>query len=479
MANALFDATGVRLREPPFNGSALLAPESDVATQKKRTKRGMRIGAAISAMMGVVAMCSPWHASLPSTAPDASLYSAQAIERGRLIAAASDCVVCHTAPGGQPNAGGLPLDTPFGKIYSTNITPDPETGIGRWSFAAFDRAMRQGISKDGHHLYPAFPYTSFAKFSDTDMQALYAYLMSQPPVPLANTATKLSFPYSVRPLMAAWNLMFHESKPFVPDQRYSPVWNRGAYLVQSAGHCGACHTPRNTFGAEKPGLATFLAGAIVDNWEAPALNSFSTAPLPWTESDMFEYLRTGFSARHGVAAGPMAPVIAGLQELSDSDIHAMAVYLTRQKGQATTDKAQQTSEARNTGPMSVPTVEQADVHLMPGRSIYEGACAACHDATHGTQMYGVKPLLSLNTSITSKYPDNLIHVILDGISDPPTRHLGYMPGFADSLDDDQITELVTYLRAQFGHGAEPWSDVKGRVAQLRQNVHPTATAEAQ
>ncbi|MFM0258128.1 cytochrome c [Paraburkholderia sediminicola] len=478
VANAIFDATGVRLREPPFTGSVLR--ESLLARQEKRTKRGIAwIGAAISAVTGVVAMCSPWHASIPSTTPDLSLYSAQAIERGRLIAAASDCVVCHTAPGGKPNAGGLALDTPFGKIYSTNITPDPETGIGRWSFAAFDRAMRHGISKDGRHLYPAFPYTSFAKFSDTDMQALYAYLMSQPPLPSENKTTKLSFPYNIRPLMASWNLLFHEDKPFAPDQQYSPVWNRGAYLVQGAGHCGACHTPRNTFGAEKPGLASFLGGARVDNWEAPALNAFSTAPLPWTETDMFEYLRTGFSARHGVAAGPMAPVITGLQELPDSDIRAMAFYLTHQKGQATAQEAREPSKAATDSSLSTPTTDQADVHLMPGRSIYQGACAACHDATHGTQMYGVKPLLGLNTSITSRYPDNLIHVILNGISDPATRDLGYMPGFAESLDDDQITELVTYLRVEFGHGAPAWSDVKERVAQLRHNAHSNVLAETQ
>lgn len=480
VANAIFDATGVRLREPPFTGSVLRASESPLAKQEKRTKRGFGwIGAAFSAVTGVVAMCSPWHASIPSATPDLSLYSAQAIERGRVIAAASDCVVCHTAPGGKPNAGGLALDTPFGKIYSTNITPDPENGIGRWSFAAFDRAMRHGISKDGRHLYPAFPYTSFAKFSDTDMQALYAYLMSQPPLPSENKTTKLSFPYNIRPLMASWNLLFHDDKPFAPDQQYSPVWNRGAYLVQGAGHCGACHTPRNTFGAEKPGLASFLGGAKVDDWEAPALNSLSTAPLPWTETDMFEYLRTGFSARHGVAAGPMAPVIAGLQELPDSDIRAMAFYLTHQKGQATAQEAREPSRVPTDSSLSTTTTDQADVHLMPGHSIYQGACAACHDATHGTQMYGVKPLLGLNTSITSRYPDNLIHVILNGISDPATRDLGYMPGFAESLDDDQITELVTYLRAEFGHGAPAWSDVKERVAQLRHNAHSNVTAEAQ
>ena len=175
----------------------------------------------------------------PSIAPvvhtaGASVYNAATIERGRLLAAAGDCVVCHTAPGGTPNTGGRAMETPFGKVYTTNLTPDAETGIGQWSFSAFQRAMREGISRDGKHLYPAFPYTSFAKMSDDDLTALYAYLMAQPAVRAEVPKTELAFPFSVRPLMAGWNALFHDATPFKPDPNRPPEWNRGAYLVQGA-----------------------------------------------------------------------------------------------------------------------------------------------------------------------------------------------------------------------------------------------------
>ena len=178
------------------------------------------------------------------------------------------------------------METPFGKVYTTNLTPDAETGIGQWSFSAFQRAMREGISQGGKHLYPAFPYTSFAKMSDDDLTALYAYLMAQPAVRAEVPKTELAFPFSVRPLMAGWNALFHDATPFKPDPNRPPEWNRGAYLVQGVGHCGACHTPRNALGAELGGAA-FLSGTMVDGWEAPALTGLSKAPVPWTADALY------------------------------------------------------------------------------------------------------------------------------------------------------------------------------------------------
>ncbi|HFK4651979.1 TPA: cytochrome c, partial [Serratia marcescens] len=194
----------------------------------------------------------PWRAEIaPVATPGAGTWSAATLERGRQLAAAGDCAVCHTASEGATNAGGLAMATPFGTLYSTNITPDVATGIGNWSFTAFDRAMRQGVARDGRHLYPAFPYTAFSKMTDGDMQALYAYLMSQPAVRQSNPANQMRFPFNLRPLMAGWNALFLRQGEFQPDPQQSAQWNRGAYLVNGLGHCAACHSPRNLLGAEK------------------------------------------------------------------------------------------------------------------------------------------------------------------------------------------------------------------------------------
>ncbi|WP_264798128.1 cytochrome c, partial [Acidocella aminolytica] len=263
----------------------------------------------------------------PVSKPDAALFSQAAIARGRQVAAAGDCAACHTAPGGTPMAGGLKLETAFGTIVTTNITPDLKTGIGAWSYPAFARAMREGISRDGKHLYPAFPYTSFAKIDEDDMQALYAYLMSLKPVENVVPSSQLKFPFNQRWLLAGWNTLFASSAPFTPDPTKSASWNRGAYLVEGIGHCSACHTPRNALGAEKLKTA-YLDGGEAEGWDAPALSSLSRSPLPWTEQDIYDYLRTGFSSRHGPAAGPMAPVVEGMQHLPDSDVRAIAEYIS-------------------------------------------------------------------------------------------------------------------------------------------------------
>jgi len=218
------------------------------------TRRGTFATAAalIAAGVGVAAAMLPWRSIAPIARPDPSTYSAATIARGQLLAALGDCAVCHTeVNGGAINAGGRAIETPFGTIYSTNITPDPETGIGAWSYPAFERAMREGIHRDGRHLYPAFPYPHFAKTTDADLQALYAYLMAQTPVRADAPENTLAFPFNLRPLMAGWNALFHRADVFEADPTKPAMWNRGAYLVEGLGHCGACHSPRNALGAEK------------------------------------------------------------------------------------------------------------------------------------------------------------------------------------------------------------------------------------
>jgi nicotinate dehydrogenase subunit B len=463
VANAIFDATGVRLREPPFNGAAARAALMRSPRKAQRRIAGAWLGGIAAAAAGLIATAMPWKAEIAPVTPDLSIYSAAAIDRGRLVAAVGDCVVCHTVPGGATNAGGLPLDTPFGRIFTTNITPDPTTGIGQWSFAAFDRAMRQGVHRDGRQLYPAFPYTSFAKLTDADMQALYAYLMTQPAVPAAPPETKLAFPFNVRPLMAGWNLLFHDSRPYQPDDGKSTVWNRGAYLVNGIGHCGACHTPRNALGAEKSGAQALLAGGEAEGWEAPPLNAMSRSPVPWSEDDFFSYLRTGFSAAHGVAAGPMAPVVQSLAEVPDQDVRAMAVYLASLNPAAASDA----DRAAAVNALESTADRTTTVFPANGERIFEGACAVCHETKNVAPLFGVRPPLALNTNLHANRPDNLIQVVLNGIADPATGDLGYMPAFGGSLNDAQVVELVDYMRARYAPDKPAWQDVAGRVQALR------------
>ena len=483
IANAIYDATGVRFRELPFTPERILkglrgepdaapralppvAPGPSASTDRWQNpfagRRGVlaTIVALCAGAVGIAAAVLPWRAIAPIARPDASVYAQATIARGRQLAALGDCAVCHTGAGGVPNAGSRAIETPFGSIYSTNITPDVETGIGAWSYPAFERAMREGIHRDGRHLYPAFPYPHFAKASDADLQALYAYLMAQDPVRAENPKTTLAFPFNWRPLLAAWNALFHRSTAFAADPAQSDAWNRGAYLVEGLGHCGACHSPRNALGAEQQGA--YLAGGFADGWEAPALTSLSQAPIPWNEDELFAYLRTGESRFHGVAAGPMAPVVKQLAALPDADIRAMAVYLGS-FNQAALAPADQDSLATRLEAATLPRAVSASP---TGARLYEGACAVCHQVG-GAPLFGSRPSLALNSNLNSAVPDNLIQVILHGITAPVSSDLGYMPGFKDSLTDDQVAELVAYLRQQFAPDKPPWRGIRETVTQAR------------
>ncbi len=479
IANAIFDATGVRFREPPFTPERILrglhgqAPAKPDAlpgpvpsrlsrpwTNPFADRRGLfaTIGALCAAAVGIGAATMPWRAIAPIARPDASVYSTATIARGEQLAALGNCAVCHTGTSGLRNTGGRALETPFGTIYSTNITPDVETGIGAWSYPAFERAMREGIHRDGHHLYPAFPYPHFAKASDADLQALYAYLMAQQPVRATAPESKLIFPFNFRPLLAGWNALFHQAEVFKPDPARSELWNRGAYLVESLGHCSACHSPRNAFGAEKRGA--YLAGGFAEGWEAPPLTSLSQAPIPWDEDELYAYLRTGESRLHGVASGPMAPVVKDLGALPDQDIRAIAAYLASFNEGARDKSAHKAIAARLESETRVTMVASS------GARLYQGACAVCHEVG-GLPLFGSRPSLALNSNLHSAVPDNLIQVILHGIMQPASSDLGYMPAFKDSLNDEQIAELVAYLRRQFAPDKPDWGDVRTAVSRIR------------
>jgi nicotinate dehydrogenase subunit B len=484
IANAIFDATGVRFRELPFTPERILnglrgeetakpvtlpPPAPTMPSDKwknpfiKRSGVFAGIAALCAAMVGIGAAVLPWRAIAPIARPDASVYSAATIARGQQLAALGDCAVCHTTTNGVLNAGGRALETPFGIIHSTNITPDVETGIGAWSYPAFERAIREGIHRDGRHLYPAFPYTHFARATDADLQALYAYLMAQAPVRAEAPKNALAFPFNLRPLLAGWNALFHQGSRLQPDLAKSELWNRGAYLVESLGHCSACHSPRNALGAERQNA--YLAGGFAEGWEAPALTSLSKAPIPWNEDELYAYLRTGESRFHGVAAGPMAPVVKELAALSDQDIRAMAVYLGSFNDTSMEKSAQDALTAKLEASTSTRVVAASSF----GARLYQGACAVCHEVG-GAPLFGSRPSLALNSNLHSAVPDNLIQVILHGIAKPATSDLGYMPAFKDSLTDAQVAELASYLRRQFAPDKPAWTDIEAAAGRIRQEI---------
>ncbi|WP_295984898.1 molybdopterin cofactor-binding domain-containing protein [uncultured Variovorax sp.] len=501
IANAIFDATGVRFRSPPFTPETVLAelnrgslppplgegggggmrrPDGDAAVPPSRpSPRGGRsdtpwprrkgvwaTGAAlVVGGLGVIAGLLGWRSAIAPVSLTAPVYSQATIERGRVLAAVGDCAVCHTAPGGTANAGGRAMDTPFGTLYTTNLTPDAETGLGRWSFSAFQRAMREGISRDGHHLYPAFPYTAFAKSSDDDLQALYAYFMSLPAVRAETPKSELKFPFSIRPLMAGWNALFHDPSPMQPVAAQSAEWNRGAYLVNGLGHCGACHTPRNALGAEQGGSA-FLSGAMVDGWEAPALTQLaSKSAVPWDADELYRYLRHGHTRHHGIAGGPMAEVVRELAQVPDEDIRAMATYLGSFNPAPAAEPAALAQQVVNDAART-----QGQL-LGPAQRMFDSACASCHHDGNGPTLLGVNTPLALNSNLTSARPDNLLRTILDGVREPASRDIGFMPGFREVLDDRQVAELAGYMRARFAPQEPAWKDLPAEVARLRASKH--------
>lgn len=398
----------------------------------------------------------------PSRKP---VFDQAVVRRGAELAAVGDCNTCHTAPGGKAFAGGLGLPTPFGTIYSTNITPDPDTGIGRWPEAAFQRAMREGVDREGRHLYPAFPYDHFTLVTDDDNRALYAFLMTRAPVRAPAKANELPFPLTLRPVLAGWKLLFLRRGPYAPDPGRDAVWNRGAYLVEGIGHCGACHTPRNMFGAEKK--HDVFGGGDAEGWHAFTINAASPSPVPWTVDTLNAYLRQGWHGLHGVARGPMGPVADNLASVSDQDVKAIAVYVAGMMGAPTDARQRQGDElanaARGTGTGSKPqsggsqTVPGVVTGNDTGAAIYASACAMCHDSGRPVPYGGMS--LSLSTTVNAESPRNLINLLLAGVPAADGKRGPVMPGFAATLTDPQITALVNYLRATFSRKKDAWPDI--------------------
>jgi mono/diheme cytochrome c family protein len=419
---------------------------------------GVAIGVLGILGFGVLA----WRPAIAPIAPPApTSFVPSLVAKGEALAGSGFCAECHTAKGGEMFAGGYAMATPFGAIYSTNITPDPETGIGTWSEAAFARAMQEGVARDGSLLFPAFPYDHFTKLSDEDVQALYAFFMTRAPVRSAVPENGLPFPLNIRYLQAGWRLLFFRSGRFEPDARKSAEWNRGAYLAESLSHCGACHTPRNLLGAEKAGNA--YAGAAIDNWIAPPLTAANPAPVPWTQDELFSYLRNGFSVLHGSAAGPMAPVVHGLAALSDQDVQALATYF------ADVDRAN--DRLASVGP----TVSRAMSYASLGAGqdfdadarLYTAACASCH-YNSGRVPLAMRPDLALNSALNLSEPTNLIQVVLRGINANDGIPGVVMPSF-ETLSDADIARIAAHLR-RTRTSLPPWPDLESKIAAMRRVI---------
>lgn len=385
----------------------------------------------------------------PATVDLASLSGEQKEQltaQGQAVARASDCAACHTAPDGPALAGGLPLETPFGTIYSTNITPSTEHGIGAWSADDLYSSMVWGLGLGGRHLYPAMPYTSYHPIARADVDALWVWLMTQRPVELPNRSAELMFPFNIRPAIAFWNFAFLRrgtDLPEVPDK--SEEWHRGRYLVDVLGHCGECHTPRNMAYALRP--AEHLRGAVIEGATAPDITAAGLSARGWTADDLTSFFRRGLSPQ-GVMTFNMFPVLEhSTRHLSDGDLGAMVAYLL--------DAA---PEPR--APVAGSSGDET------GRTFYVGLCAGCHGTEGEGQPHGSVPM---DTNTTAMLPDprNLIRIIAEGI---PARALAHgermqpMPGFADRMTHEELAELVNYLREQWGN--QPGDVVADAVAEI-------------
>lgn len=399
--------------------------------------------------------------------PDPASFDPKLVQRGKALAGLGNCGVCHTTRGGERYAGGLVLPTPYGTIYTTNITPDVETGIGGWSEIAFLRAMRDGVDRQGRHLYPAFPYDYFARVTDADLGAIYAYLMTVTPVVAPDQANGLRFPFDQRILLEGWKVLFHDPTPFAPDPSQDAEWNRGAYLVEGLGHCGACHSPRNALGAPARVAPDAYAGGEAEGWYAPPLDATTPAPIPWTQIALVNYLIDGWDKHHGISAGPMAPVASDLYEQSEDDVFAIAAYLMYLKGgelptdrqESVTTEAVAWAEALRWGnPVAVSVPD--DPTLLEGAQVFEAQCANCH------KMYSQSAPLALSTVVNAPDATNLVQLTFRGLQPPKGSLNRSMPARAMQISDYQMAALAAFVRHRFSRNPA-WTDTDEIVRRIR------------
>lgn len=382
------------------------------------------------------------------------------VERGRYLSVAADCVACHTSPKqGRPYAGGYAIASPLGEIWASNITPSKSHGIGNYTEADFAKAVREGVRKDGAHLYPAMPYTSYAKLTDEDIHALYVYFMQAvAPVDEEARTTELPFPFSVRSSMAVWNLLFLDKTPFKPDTAQSAQWNRGAYLVEGLAHCSSCHSPRGLMMQEVGGKA--FAGGSLGDWYAPNITSHPISGIGgWTDDELAQYLKTGRVEGKGQAGGGMAEAVTNsLSKLRDDDISAIVTYLRTVPAVADKDA---TRAAFAWGDAATapgePAIRGTDAPIASGAVLYSGLCASCHGSRGEGSNDGYYPSLVHNSTVGMVRPQNLVATIIGGIDREVDGKHVVMPHFSEgsyvqALSDADIAAVASYVRTTFGPG---------------------------
>ncbi|SAL60214.1 cytochrome c, class I [Caballeronia telluris] len=402
------------------------------------------------AMSGALIADAGAQSSAPKATAAGAKGDAAQIARGEYLARAGDCVACHTLPAGKVFGGGRPMDTPFGTLFTPNISSDKATGIGNWTAAEFYTMMHTGKSRDGELLYPAMPFGSYTKVTRADSDAIYVYLMSTTPVSQPNRPHELRFPFNKRQLLIGWRSLFFRQGEYEPDPKQSAEWNRGAYLVEGLGHCSMCHTAINALGGNVASKA-FEGGLIpLQNWYAPSLTSNKEAGLgDWSIDDIVGLLHAGISNR-GAVYGPMAEVVYNsLMYLTEDDVRAMAVYL-KALPQRSGDKSEPPT----------PAVTEARNDLAPlGKKVYDAQCALCHAAAGQGKLPHFPPLAN-NQSIVMNSAVNPIRMVLNGGYPPGTfknpKPYG-MPPFAQSLSDVEVAAVVTYIRTTWGNRGAPVS----------------------
>ena len=376
-------------------------------------------------------------ALLQATAASAAESAAALVDRGRYLTLAADCAGCHTDPkDGRPFAGGRPVQTPFGVVLAANITPDLETGIGAWTDAQFEAAVRGGHRPDGRRLYPAMPFPYYTRMSSEEVSAIRGYLGTVLAVDNAVASNQLPFPFRIRATLRIWDALYFDPKPYVPDPASSAAWNRGAYLVQGPGHCGACHTPKSFLGGDKS--RRFLQGYSLQGWFAPDLTSNDPGGLGrWAAADIVDYLRSGHN-RYGAASGMMAEEVElASSHMTDEDLTAIATYLKNLPGHT----------------QAHPSVRADDPRMVCGKAIYADLCSACH-APDGRGVAYLFPNLAESSSVASRESTSLVHVVLHGADSAATDKEPTgpaMPSFGWQLTDEQIAAVATYVRNSWGH----------------------------
>ena len=387
----------------------------------------------LRAVLGAVLLCTAF--SFGTAQADEP--SAETIALGKALAIAGDCASCHTADPTKPFAGGKRIDTPFGGIYAPNLTPDRDTGLGAWSDEEFYRALRFGVAKDGSRYYPAFPYPYFTKMTRQNLLAIRAYLATLTPFRNKRPEPELRWPLNYRVVMRGWNWLFFRPGIFEPNQQKSAQWNRGGYLVEGAAHCGACHTPKNLFGADKKRRP--YGGGLVLGWFAPRLDSAERSGLKsWSADDIVEYLQSGRNARSHAGKLMAEVVVNSTSVMSDADVRAIAVYLK--------DLPVGAPEPVVTPP---PPAQMAD-----GEKLYKRACIACHEVD-GSGAPRIYPPLPGNANLQSIDPSSTLRIMLDGaetVTTPRAPNTGSMPAY-QKWSDQEISDVATYIRNSWGNAA--------------------------